>query len=98
MSRSLSTWQPDDSWKPANQEFNQWLEKNRCQGIHGPAKEATETNSLFVPFPDLQAYFAEQGRIKKILRELFPTGPLPILPDTIQENYIREDRKWSSWK
>ena len=79
--------QPDH--EPELQDFFRFLESKRQQGISG-ALEPAEDNCHFIPDPDLQAYFGDKDRLRRILRAILPPSE-PLLTDlsTIKNHYAK---------
>ncbi|KAI9793927.1 MAG: hypothetical protein M1816_007179 [Peltula sp. TS41687] len=76
--------------KPELQDFHRFIQEKRQRGIVGPKIEPNEINSCFVPEPDLQDYFDDSNRLRRILRAIYPSsGLIPVHGTTIKNHYVK---------
>ena len=75
------------SEEPAIQDFYEWVDKNRVNGILGPSETV---DCPFMPLPLLESHFKAPGRLRQILKALFPEDSLsPINPEDILRGRVR---------
>ncbi|KAL9131378.1 MAG: hypothetical protein Q9175_006779 [Cornicularia normoerica] len=68
------------------QDLMTWAEKARQLGA---GHSGLEIDQLFIPYPDVEAYFRDIQTIKKLLAALFPNGVPHVDPEMIRKKYAK---------
>lgn len=78
--------QPDNN--PNLQDFLHWINEARCMGSGDAGDDAgLQLNRPFIPYREVQAYFKEPQRVRKLLEALYPDIEHNVDPNAIWKYY-----------